>query len=86
MDIYTVVYLNNILIYSEDLENYQWYIKNVLEQFLVRQLRCKPEKYQFYQKKIDFLGFIVEVDGVQIDSGKVKKIFDWSESKNLKNL
>ena len=31
LDIYTVTYLNNILIYSENLKNYQKYIKDILE-------------------------------------------------------
>ena len=31
LDIYTVIYLDNILIYSENLKDYRKYIKNILE-------------------------------------------------------
>ena len=36
LDIYIIIYLNNILIYSENLEDYKKHVKDVLEQLLVR--------------------------------------------------
>ena len=86
LDIYAVAYLNNILIYSGNLENHRGYIKNVLKRLLVRQLRYKPEKCEFYKKEVDFLGFIIRINGIKIDPEKIRKILDWSEPRNLKNL
>ena len=51
LDIYAVTYLNNILIYSKNWENYWRYVKNVLERLLNRQLRYKPKKYEFHKKR-----------------------------------
>ena len=76
LDIYAVTYLNNILIYSDNLKDYRKHITNILERFFIRQLRYKSEKYKFYQKEVDFLGFIVRIDRVQIEPEKVKKVFD----------
>ena len=86
LDIYTVTYLNDILIYSENLEDHQEYIKNVLKRLLARQLRYKSEKYKFYKKEMDFLRFIIGTNGIKIDPKKIQKILDWPESRNLKNL
>ena len=86
LDIYTVAYLNNILIYSGNLKDYWKYVINVLEWLLTRQLRYRSEKYRFYQKEVDFLGFIIGIDGIQIDLKKIRRVLDWSELKNLKNL
>ena len=84
LDIYAIIYLDNILIYSENLKDYRKHIIDVLERLLTRQLRYNLEKYKFHQKEVEFLRFIVGINGIQIDPGKIKKIFDWSESKNLK--
>ena len=35
---------------------------------------------------MDFLGFIIRINGIKIDSKKIQKIFDWPELRNLKNL
>ena len=86
LDIYTVAYLNNILIYSDNLKDHQKHIMDVLEQLFVRQLRYKSEKYKFYQKKVEFLGFIVEINGIQIDPEKVRKVLNWPKLRNLRDL
>ena len=53
---------------------------------LVRQLRYKLEKYKFPKKEMDFLGFVVEINGIKIDPKKIRKILNWPESQNLRNL
>ena len=86
LNIYAVIYLDNILIYSENLKNYQRYIKDVLGQFLIRQLRYKPKKCEFYRKKMSFLRFIVGINRIRINPEKIQKILDWLEPRNLKDL
>ena len=86
LDIYTVAYLDDILIYSKNLKDYRRHIKDVLEQLLIRQLRCKSEKCEFYKKEVDFLRFIVRINKIKINPGKIQKILDWSKPRNLKNL
>ena len=86
LNIYIIIYLNNIFIYLRNLENYQRYIKNILERLLIKQLRYKLEKYKFYKIKVDFLGFIVRIDRSKINPEKIQKILDWPEPRNLKNF
>ena len=86
LDIYAVTYLDNIFIYLKSLEDYWKHIENVLERLLVRRLRYKSEKYKFHRKKIDFLRFIIGIDGIRIDPKKIQRILDWPKSENLKNL
>ena len=71
LDIYTMIYLNNIFIYSKNLKDHRKYIENILEQLLIRQLRYKSKKYEFHKKKINFLRFIIRIDGIKIDSKKI---------------
>ena len=49
-------------------------------------MRCKSEKCEFYKKEVDFLGFVVRINGIKIDPKKIQKILDWPKPRNLKNL
>jgi hypothetical protein len=49
LDVYITAYLNDILIYSNNLNNYQNYILKILEVLSEAGLHLKPEKYEFYQ-------------------------------------
>ena len=64
VDITCVVYLDNILIYSKDKEDYIKYIKIVLKALNKYSLRLELKKYKFYKTKINFLDYIVEVNRV----------------------
>ena len=35
---------------------------------------------------MDFLEFIIGIDGIRIDSEKIQKVLDWPVPRNLKNL
>ena len=71
LNIYIVTYLNNIFIYLGNLKNHKKYIKNILERLLIKQLRYKSKKYKFYTKKVDFLGFIIRINGISINPKKI---------------
>ena len=71
LDVFVVAYLDDILVYSRTLEEYQLYISKVLEYLGVRDLRLKPEKYKFYKEEVDFLGFIIGRNGIRIDPAKL---------------
>ena len=67
LDVFIIAYLDDILVYSRTLEEYQLYISKVFEYLGVRDLRLKPEKYKFYIEEVDFLGFIIGRNGIRID-------------------
>ena len=71
LDVFVVAYLDDILVYSRILEEYQLYVSKVLEYLGVRDLRLKPEKYKFYKEEVDFLGFIIGRNGIRIDPAKL---------------
>ena len=58
----------------------------MLERFFIRQLRYKSKKYKFHKKEVDFLRFIVRINGIKINPKKIQRILNWSGPKNLKNL
>jgi hypothetical protein len=44
------------------------------------------EKYKFFTRKIDFVGFIIKLGHISIDLKKVKAIVDWQELENVIQL
>ncbi len=51
-------------------------MKTVLGALKVAWLLCKLEKYEFFTKKVKFLGYIVTLGGLLIDAGKVNTILE----------
>jgi hypothetical protein len=49
-------------------------------------LFLKQSKCAFGAFEVEFLGHIVDKDGVKVDSKKIKAMQDWSHSKTLKSL
>jgi hypothetical protein len=69
-----ICYLGNILVYSEDKEQYVIYIKQVLEVLIEKGFRLKLSKYNFYTKEIIFLGYIIILGKISLDPKKIRVI------------
>ena len=75
LDRTVIAYLDNILIYTKgDLEQYILDVQQVLDKLLKKNLRAVLEKYEFYKKEVNFLGFIVGVNGIRMDPAKVRDV------------
>ena len=57
LDYNTIAYLDDILIYSTNKEEYVEHVRQVLEYLSRTGLLLKPEKYEFYKESVEFLGF-----------------------------
>jgi hypothetical protein len=74
LDIFVVAYLDNILIYFKNKEDYVKHVRIVLRCLDKYNLRVKPKKCKFYKTKVDFLGYIVGVNRVRISEEKIKVV------------
>ena len=74
IDIFCVIYLNNILIYSETLNQHHKHIKKVLERLWKFQLYMSLKKCEFSMQKVKFLRFIISIISVVINLCRVKII------------
>jgi len=80
------VYLDDIIIYSTNLQDHISHVSNVLNLLIKNGLFVKLEKCDFHVTKTIFLGFTVSIDGLIMDENKVKSILDWPIPRNLKEL
>jgi hypothetical protein len=67
LDVFVIIYLDDILIFSKTEKEYKEHIRKILRRLINENLRIKTEKTEFYAKKIDFLGFIIGREGVKMD-------------------
>ena len=76
LDMYVVVYLDNILICSNNLEDHRKHVEEVLRRFCIHQLYAFPAKCAFHKESVEFLGFILGPEELAMDEQKVKVIRD----------
>jgi len=67
-DIFVVIYLDDILIFSDSLEEHRVHVRRVLEHLHKYDLHSKPQKCLFHMQKIEFLGFMVTPNGISMDT------------------
>jgi len=86
LDIYIVIYLNDILIYSNNMSKHYWYVKEVLKHLHKADLYTKVEKCEFHSESVEYLGYILFPSGLTMSDNKVKIIQDWPEHKKVKDI
>jgi hypothetical protein len=86
LDVCVVVYLDDILIYSNDLETHCSQVKDVLGRLRKYNLHARPEKSGFHMDSIEYLDVIISPNGISMDPEKVKVILDWPVPTSVKEL
>ena len=67
---HAVCFFDDILVFSENEEVREKHFKNTMEKLNSAGIKLNKEKYQFRQQEIDFLGFVINKDGVKADPRK----------------
>jgi len=86
LDVCVVIYLDDILIYSNNMSKYHWHVKEVLKHLCKAGLYTKAEKCKFHSKLVEYPGYILSSSGLTISDDKIKIIQDWPESKKVKDI
>ena len=63
--VFCIAYLDDLIIYSPDLDTHIQHIKLVLEKLRFANLSINPSKCQWVLPKVEYLGFIITADGIQ---------------------
>ena len=86
LDVSVIVYLDDILIYSDNIEEHKKHVREVLRRLRKHGLYAKPEKCSFHSDSVDYLGFILSPEGLTMDEAKVKVIQEWPEPRRVKDV
>ncbi len=83
---WVIVYIDDILIYSDSYEDHVKQVRSVLQRLLTHQLYAKIEKCEFHQTSVSFLGYVISSGGVAMEDKKVQAVIDWPQPITLKEL
>ncbi len=83
---FVIVYINDILIYSRNLADHRHHVAQVLQKLRQFRLYLKLEKCEFHRPTVQFLGYIIGMEGIQMDQGKVTAVAEWPTPLTIKEL
>ncbi|GJP71846.1 hypothetical protein CLOP_g2635 [Closterium sp. NIES-67] len=86
LDECVVVYLDEILIYSRDMQQHVEHLRRVFEILRREHFYVKLSKSDFALEKVQFLGHIVSAQGVHVDPKKIEAVRTWKTPENVKEL
>jgi Reverse transcriptase (RNA-dependent DNA polymerase) len=77
LDIFCIAYLDDIMVYSERVEDYEEHVRKVLERLRQYSLYAKLSKCLFSVEELEFLDYIIGILGISMDYRRVATIRDW---------
>ncbi len=76
IDIYYIIYLDDIFIYSANPADYQRYVYEVLKRLRNFKLYLKLSKCEFSVDRVEFLGFVIITRGIDMEGSRIEVIIN----------
>ncbi|GJR47532.1 putative reverse transcriptase domain-containing protein [Tanacetum coccineum] len=80
-DRFVIVFIDDILIYSMSIKNHEGHLKLILKLLKGEELYAKFSKCEFWLSKVQFLGHMIDSEGIHVDPAKIESIKDWASPK-----
>jgi len=83
---FVVVYFDDILVYSRDLDDHSRHLRQVLLVLRKHTLFANIDKCTFCVDSVFFLDFVVSKNWVRVDPKKIKAIQEWTTPKSVGDI
>src|SRR6185312_12921591 len=83
LDVFVIIFIDDILIYSKTKEDHARHIHIVLQKLREHHLYAKFSKCEFWLEEVSFLGHVLSKDGIAVDPSKVQDVLDWKQPQNV---
>ena len=78
--------MDDVLIYSDDLEQHRKDVSAILRAIRDQGMKIKPTKCEFHTREMEYLGFIINNEGIKVDPVKTAAIWKWQPRQNIKGI
>ena len=81
-----LLYLDDIIIYSETFEEHLQSLERVFSKLKEANLKLKPSKCFFLYKEVKYLGHLVSQEGIKPDPDKILTLKQWPTPNSVKDV
>ncbi|GJX72802.1 putative reverse transcriptase domain-containing protein [Tanacetum coccineum] len=81
LDRFVIIFIDDILIYSKSRKGHEGHLKLILNLLKKEELYAKFSKCEFWLSKVQFLGHVIDSEGIHVDPAKIEAIKDWASPK-----
>ena len=74
LDVFVIVFIDDILVYSRSEQEHADYLRRVLGILRHQKLYAKFSKCEFWLSSVAFLGHVIGADGIRVDSQKIEAV------------
>src|SRR5882724_10788609 len=86
IDVIVIIYLDDILIYSDNISEHKAHVKEVLRRLRAKGPFARADKCEFHVTSCEYLGYMLSPEGLTMAQYKVQVIQDWLEPQKVKDI
>jgi hypothetical protein len=86
LDMFVVVFIDDILVYSRSEEEHEGHLRLVLQKLRDHKLYAKLNKCEFWLKQVTFLGHVISKGGISVDPSKVQYVLSWKAPSSVNDI
>ena len=81
-----LVYIDDILVFSRRVDEHAEHVEWVLQQLRANGYYANPDKCEFFQERVSFLGHVISADGVAVQQHKVDAVAQWPTPQSVSDV